>query len=1696
MSSGISALKGFDYQATVTLDRLFNHFDRFSGSTQARPEGIDDLDFAWVAEDGTELSRYEQIKKPRENFEGKRTPKAWTLQDSIDELLPNTLAHLAGNTHEQVWILGDEVEAGLAALVDAGENAPGAVAASYWRVVHTLARNDALIGVPLEPGVRLKILRWRIKDDVPVDASTAFLHVVDGFCTLVEDVGLKQLANRYRERAQEIHACLPDVLSRVRIESLYGTEEAVTRRVHERLAETYALAPSIIETTLFRNLRGFINDIAKQPNRRFDREELEYELRCVWPQMLSVKDPPPLVEGYVARPDLTSCLTDSTTSRTIEAIGVSGSGKTMLAADAISRSRTVDPQRIALYIEVRPDDGLRDALVGVAFHMRRFGAPEPFGIAVEGSATDQDVVAQLARSFAGASRDMLLVMDLVQGTCSDAFSRDLAIFVRCLSSTACRIMVFGQESALRGLTALERDQHGVRHTDIRGFRFEEFVELVSQSHLDPDRSRLWDVFQRVTAGRSAGLFAGLAQSLSRAPSVDAMAEIASRPSEDMLPYAEQQRFARISSGARAAAEQLVCIALPFTRSDAAAIFANDNVGLAIRELSMLGLLRANDEETFEMHEIIRAGLEGMLARAVRQRAHAALAAWYRDRGVVAAEILHLQESGDDSGAKRRAREVFLRGEAWASLAALIAMYKLVSVREVIEVFESAAPVDSRYLFADILRGLDGPVPVEELVRLLRDQPDRFFRDYQWASAIIDAILGFEPARLDDIIAIVLRMPSDPQRRQESALSMIRVGLRRIGATITPTTISFFASAPSESKGLLLPFMLFDSRRDALRPAFEFIVSGEKPFQGVRTTPWSGLTLKIEHRTDAIAILSSLPDVEIAAMLVAKSPLLGEIAPLLWQQRTALRTHCVEILRSDEDDAKVLESAIRILIFLMQPDICAICEAVAARSSGKIRSFASMALALVPNLVDKDRQEARFLDPAVAIADRVVALSVLASAGAEMGHLYNRMKAVESAREGMGLWDFFFLQLCGQAPFKEAIPLLEDHLRSEAANSAGVFLSAFIELGALPEAAPMLRQALSHPNPRIRQVAATALGERRSKAALPALIAQYGMEHDEGTVVGLATAIVASAPTATACLESGRPATPALRLWQCILATRLRDESFAERIVAIATDRSLNWQLRRAAITAAGRLPFDTALVRIVPTVMQERTSLTIDGDQVLSCHSTLSTLLVTEAAGMQRIFVQGRGRFIDFFDEILAPSEGRSASGLPTGADVSGWLYDRLLHCGWPSEIEAPDLVLNELHVPLLQSAVLRALRHAGRHDLIEAEIPRTYHVWLALKCLLERLRARPRDPNLVARLKALIAASPFKNEDVLARVLDNMGGGAHVIMPTPQADPHPTEKAEGASSRSLSYDDAVRLLTGDGADASAEPARPWVLDAVTRDEFEHLISLATPSNDRFRTVETYVPLVSFTHNGHSVSQRRSTTTNATEPEGASIRPAIAAANVFGVNIAWHEELMTGVFAQSYIPRLLACLDAQGDGARFYDELFLHPNTLLPHLCTAAQPRFAKHLDARIVPLLSMYAPSGTDELFETMCGLARAIDVPEIDPVLHSLFTRWVQSFNLRSPYLQHTENYPLWRGFSLLTSHPRFDLVEDWQSSLASVLRAQLRWYHRQTIARVVERHPRSYIQIEALLFRAEDWEHFHEDEIDRLDAAASRLFSETTE
>jgi hypothetical protein len=1694
MSGGISAIKGFDYQATVILDKLFNHFDRHGPSAKARPEGIDDLDLSW-SESGAERRQYVQIKKPTEDCNGNLNPTTWTLSATVKELLPSAIKHLLGNGHSQLWIVGDRFDDAVASLINARDEAPIAVPLAYWSAVHSLARNEMLAALEVESVVRKKILLWKISFNLPANPEEAQSILTAEFGNFARGLGANEdICSQYAANVTELHGCLPGVLARIEILAIYGSEQDVIQRVYDQLTQRYSLPSTVIENTLFRNLRGFINDIAKQPGRSFNQEELEVELRCVWPQMIPIKNLPVLDPDHVTRRDLAERFTTGWIGKAIEAIGISGSGKTTLTAEIAERSRITAPDRLVYYAEVRSNISLRDVLVGVAFHLRRQGIREPFSIAVKRDTTEEDILAYLARSYSTVPREILLLIDLVEGTCSTAFSRDLAIFIRALPSSSCRIAVFGQESAMRELTLLERNEHNVSRLDIRGFAFEEFVKLVSYHHPSSDRAALWDIYHHVTAGRAAGLFAKLAQTLAKAASLQDMFEMATKPAEDILAHAEQLRFARISEGARSAAERLVCFALPFLRADTEEIFPDENIGMAIRELLTQGLLGYHDKDSFEMHETVRAGLEGMLAIDVRHSTHQALAAWYSTQGLVTAEIHHLEKAGKSAEAQMRAREIFLRGEQWSAVSAYVIRNKLISVKDVIDVIAGCQTVEHIFLLTSILRNLGEPTPISELLRIIREHPQRYFSDYRWSSAIVETILEFDPGQLNSLITFSINNAIN-EGQAEFALSWLKVAMQRKGGAVTSQTIEFFNAQQPQIKRILLGILLRDRRREALRAAFQFLTSSQEPTGEREKLSVLDFSLHIDNLNDAVELLAAMPRVQVAAMLVSKSALLGPLANLVWSERAKLRTHCIEVLKSSPHEEIIIENAIRVLIFLAEPLLFSLCEPFLSRKDG-IRAFAALLPILQPAFSDYRRYEVQILDRNAALEDRFIALSMLASAGADLGYIYHRLKAIETDFNQGQAWDFLFLMSSIQSPFPEAIALLEAHMGSLSAKESHLAIPALMKLGELPasEATTMLTRALIHSNPEIRRSAALGLARRRSHIALAALIDQYAKEDEEPLAVGLATAIVASGANSALDLQS-RHTSPAIQLWQFILTMRLRDESMADRLVSVALDPFLNWQVRRAAIFAAGRLPYDIALARILPIIMDERSPLTIDHSENLGCHSLISSFLTSSHKEWPYVFAKGRDFFINFFAGIFEEiwSDRIIKQDLPSGADAAGWFYDRLAFHEWPTRHDAPDRVLNELNVPLLQGAVLRSLRLCGRPELIEQQLATANHIWIAMKCLTERRRAGNINSELAARLQSLVEASPCQGNVLLHRVIDEINNRRATASEVGPATVVPYGRSMAVSY--ITYDDAVRALSGTVTNFKA--TSPLVLESITAEQCERLIRLADPTNDPHQGVETYIPLIQFTSNGHIVARQQWTSTGSGESPNALIRPAIAVANNFGLSIPWQQELMTRAWSRDFVKKYLACLGALNDSFRFYEELSKYEDVLILSLCDVNQCEpIRKYIDARIIPTLMRYITSGTDELFEGLCMLALQVNTPEIEPVLSGLLYRWSQRFDRTSIASQHDGNISLWRGFREITEHPRFTSISGWMSLLEQVLQTRIQWLHAQDIVRVLERDPRSYILIESRLFKAENWEHFYQEEIDRLDDAAERLFVQLLE
>ncbi|MGB4074155.1 hypothetical protein [Pseudomonas sp.] len=1686
MSGGISAIRGFDYQATVILDLLFDHFDHHGPNASVRPEGEDDLDLRWIDADG-DHRRFVQVKKPIEDAQTRPNPSLWGLMDIVHGLLPDAVAHLRGNEYEQVWVLGDEVTTEVRELVGAGPRVLIEAPQACWTAIHYLARKEAQRSFPAKSDIAKASAKWKSSKTFPTDPLEARRALIEAASTFGLGYGSDGagFAQCYVQEVKQLYTLLPGILDRICIQDANGSEIEVAERVIQRLEQRYGLQRSIIEHALFRNLRGFISDIAKQPARSFDHEELETELRCVWPQMVPVKEPPPLQDDHVRRPALTSDLANLWYGAAIEVVGISGSGKTRLAAEVLERSRLIHPDRVALYAEVRTGVSLRDCLVGTAFHLRRWGVSKPFAVAIQPDQAYESVLVALAKAFSEMSTECLLLLDLVEGSEPPGFARDLAAFIRAQPSNMLRLIVFGQERGLRELAPLEQVQFGVRNLDTPGLSFEEFVSLVGRRHAEPDRTRLWGLYQQVTAGRAAGLNVSLAQAFARAQTTDEMAVIAARPAEDRLAYAERSRFSRLAARVLSAAERLTCFALPFRRTDAESVFPNENVGLAIHELLDVGLLRRHDSETFEMHETVRAGLEEMIAPQIRRDAHGALATWYRDQGQIGAVILHLERAGRNQEAQTQARDAFLAGKSWGALWPYVARHRLVSAKEVLVVIAGPGRVKGDYLLPDIVEELGDPQVTETLMGLVREQSGRMFADPQWALPIFRAILAEIPSRLTDLIELLIQAAPEAEACAGS-LAWLSIAARRQMNFIEPATFPTLDRQPESVQRALLG-LLMQGGRAAMQHALSYLMTHPKVLDSGRSNGWPTIRLEIRHAEDVADLLSAIPMASPSGMIRARGPLFGPLGGLIWCARKDLRGPCIAVLQAQAMDSDALVNAIRILLYLGEPTILDLCAPL-RNQDGDVGALANLISVMAPALTDWLPYEANVLDQTAEFSVRLQALIHLAWSGRQLDDLLNRLQASDSL--GWPRWCGALGLITSLTPFVAAIPLLENALASKDDKEAAQIPFIIARQGQVPGAnvTAVLLQALGHRSPQVRLSAALGLARRRDRSALSRLIECYGQESTPELQAILATAVIASGARSTADL-AGHMGAPAIDLWWCILAHRTRDMGAAHRLVSIATDPRQLWQVRRAAITAAGRLPYEAALVRIEPTVMAEQSPFTLDHHRSLLAHHVMAHIVPLAAWDLERSYQGNRAGFVSCFASYFEEnwSGTLDSTGLPSGEDAAGWLYDMLV-CEDGQDCSSVDQLLNSLHVPLLQAAVLRSLRLCGCPERIDVQLGAASHVWLAFRALLERSKFAERGPVLGQRLQALVAGAEWADDRVVKDHLHQLGTSAETnVGERAAAVPALAPKKAGASP--LSFQAVVRLLSGSAA--SALPDEPIVLEPITAEECEILISLADPTKDLERGVTIFTPVVSFTKEGHQVAQRQTTSQGGPSlPD--RLRPAIVAANCSGLPIPWHTKQLEGPLGESYAAKFLECLAAQDDAARFYAALAEAEEVLMPVLCQKAYGLSAQLvIDARLIPALARFLHTGGDDFFEGLCILAKCIDAPEIQPILEGLLHRWVQRFDLQAGPPKNDEAFLLWRGFARLNEHPRFGAISDWPQQLETVLRAPMAWYHSQTIVRVLERDPGSYYLVEARLFKETNWEHYREDEIERLDRAAEALF-----
>ena len=591
---------------------------------------------------------------------------------------------------------------------------------------------------------------------------------------------------------------------------------------------------------------------------------------------------------------------------------------------------------------------------------------------------------------------------------------------------------------------------------------------------------------------------------------------------------------------------------------------------------------------------------------------------------------------------------------------------------------------------------------------------------------------------------------------------------------------------------------------------------------------------------------------------------------------------------------------------------------------------------------------------------------------------------------------------------------------------------------------------------------------------------------------LLVAAIASGPTSMSEFSHVWPQRTDSTIWRLVLANRLRVETEAEYVTAIAVDPSQRWELRRMGILAAAKLPFERALAQIVPSVLAERSPFTLDTHPSLQTHSFIAALLLEESKGLRQRFVADRQRFVGLVRDIV-DGFGKREYGVVPGEDAATWLYERLAFYQWETDASASTKVLNELHIPIVQAAALRGLRLTGNYGVLEDLIKNSDSVWLLSRALIEWKKERRLGVEEHDTVKKLVDSNPIGTNYCPQNIIKSTTPSSKAAIPPESTPPKPERRV-------LSFPDIAGLIRSN----ETLDTTPLVIAGLTRDQFLLLVEELSPERDYPKRWVPSQPNLGFTATGFTVQGARAESIPSNKDAREKLRPALAAANCYGVIIPWHVELLRGNSSwsgahasEAYSASLLRCLHAQGQPERLYEELARNGELLFPllydiHRIASIQPL----LDARAVPFLLRYVNSGTDTLFESMCWLASHIETPEIDPVLEALFTRWIHRFNLSTTGAASAQSFPFWHAFGLLRKHPRFSAIPNFDLRLVELLRHEMAWFHKRDLVDALSESPRSYICHETMLFHAVPFEHFLRDEVDRLEDYADRLFHAATE
>ncbi|MDC5703461.1 DUF4297 domain-containing protein [Vibrio europaeus] len=1688
MSDGYQALKGFEYQATVNLDLIIKYFNHSNENISLRPEGEDDL-VIMPEKEGT--SHFFQIKKPKETESGVLKNEPWTLTEIVHGLLVGTFERLNGNQHRQTWILGDEVNIDVHKLLSCKLIVDGRNSNEYIRALHLLAKQRSKI-VPRTHSDRRSLNLWKPESKyTPNSLMASFEKRLKTSCIPQDQI------DQYKIEVNRLHEVLPSVLQRTSVEVVYGTDQEVRDRIQYELKEKYKLDWEVSKNTLLPCLRNFVSTVSSQRGRIIKKSDFEAEVRNIWPRMTMVCSPQSIQETDIRRTKLVDKVLSDVQLGALEVIGISGSGKTTLASEIIERVELESTPTKAIYLAVRSDRDFRDVISGIAFNLRNSGVDGLLPIAVNYQSSDESSLLKSAKFLSSINIDLLCIIDLVDGQCSNTFSRELAIFLENLSGNNSKFIVMGQSSSFHYLSALQKKKLKLPETiNMAGFSFDEFIELSEKlcPHLSSERAVLFEVYNALTASRSSMLYARLANLVASCRSLEEMQGLAKLPADEVLQEADRLKYNLLRSDVKRTADKLFCFMLPFQEKQASGIFTSDRVREAIIELVKYGLLRKLDNNHYEFHETTRRGMESLTPPEIKISTHAKLADYYESIGDIVAMVYHLEQSGRHVEAKKLAKEQFLSGNSRAGLEAYVKKHKLVTSSEIVGLIFETTNLGNSYMLPKMLDDLGNSDTANLILERLKEDPSILSSNFQKTWQITEAIQLCDCSKLYELVKIALTQPTYTDK--PDALEYIVQGVRNPKSPLISSELKeLFKNQKNEIKIKIVPLFLLDKRREILSEVFSFLYAYEEPLDirsnGLQSSVINNL--KIDDLAEVEEFLSAIPIPQcFNTMLLHKSPNLGLLESYIWNRRYIIKPLCVDFVRSDSVNENALINALRVLLFLQDENVLLFRDKVLT-DKDRLGSLAQIIPSIYPNGIKLSKHQEKMLNPDIQLEKRVADFIVFYQAGGDIDSIYGQL--IQADADNTEVWKNLILIASMLKPSIAAISILEEKLAEDHEAFSDSKLAPIIcRLGELPGADVdefLLRILGTHED--IAIMSCLSLQTRRLKQALPMLLG-ICRERSETHLGKMAlVAAIASYPNDIADFKDIWPMYPDMEIWRCILIGRLKALNEADWLVQIITDTSKHWQVRRAAILASGNLPYEASLEKIYRFVLGERSSLLVDYHPSLLMHNILTTIVLEERSGLLRFFMRGRREFAVFWGEIF---QGQAAGSLfevdkDAGQKTAFWLYDRLEHYGWPTNDHAQDCVLNELHIPVLQAAVLRGLRLSGRTDLIEDLLPSTKSEWLLMRILCELGKVPNRTQADIDRYKVLMSKGVLNKSIPASNCLKNMS-----ISGSEASQREVGVESENIESTVLDYEQIRSIISSEKS--AQHPS--WGIGSLSPEEFLELVRELDPKNDYETNISLTTPALTLGESGPTIRSSQLSSIDKNKNVRELLRPLLASKNIFGFEVHWHSSLLSGEgesyshVSEQYFLAFLDALVVHKNSDLLYLELEKRSDLILPALGKVSyQPSVAKIIDSRIVPYLLKYANSGSDDMLESLCYLAACVTSLKIDCVLERLFLRWVNRFDRDSIVLQHYHNTPLWRAFNSLRKHPRFTKIPNYDIRLMEILPCNMAWYSQDYIINALSTSRKSYITLETRLMKSAPFEHYGRDEVDRLSDAAESLFSE---